>query len=373
MTDHTKAPETVTTSRRLKAIPKFIGTMALLFVAWFLLTQVAPRLTMDMSDAPENTAPVSQDILKQKEAEIAALGSRIDQLEAKLKTFEEVITTSHSGTSTADERITALQEKISQLESIAINASQQNTGELKTTLANQQQDIAAIKTDMEKLKAENSSRIAAITAYTGLQDAVNKGETFAHHLTLLEELLVTRADAKDMLAALAPYAPKGLVTRQELLTSFEKAVSAALSPDTKPDSVLSNLKTLVKVRKVGTPEGSDDEAIIARAETALHTGKVEDTIQLLRELSPQAASAFAGWVQSAGQFINAQKVLESLLVLVMQPVVTQEKPPIVSEPVPPASPAPLPKEPTIDTISEEQPAAPDVAGEEPVSETEETP
>ncbi len=379
MTEQPEPQQPITFARRVRAIVKLFCVIALLCAGWVFITQLVPRFFLPEQNKKEIISHNdSQELLAQKDAEITALTSRMEQLEAKLKTFEEVITTSQSGSGDTDQRFADLQDKITQLESANQQENTKTSGEIKSTLTSQQADISVMKAEMEKLRSENAARVAALTAFTGLQDAVIQGKSFTHHLTLLNELLATRADTKELLESLAKYADKGVVTKVALQEKFEKSVEAALSPNAKPDSVFGNLKTLVRIRKVGTPEGNDDESIIARAETSLANGNHDETMVTLRELSPPAASAFSAWVLLAQDYINVHKMLGSLGVFVMQPVAAPAPAPtaeIKSEPVA-ATPV---TEPVDELAPDEQadipqdtptPDAADADAEEPATQTE---
>lgn len=359
MTEEKPTPESIPVSRRLRAIPRFIAVMSLLFIIWFLLAQVGPRLTLPMSERQAARHAETSAPLPDTRPEMDALVERVAQLEAKLKAFEEVITTSQSSSGTADGHITALQEKIAQLEASMVAAGQQTGDDIKTGLSGQQKDIAGLRTELEQLKVTSGHRTAAITAFAHLQDAIIKGQPFAHHITLLETLLATTPQAKELLAILAPHAVKGIMTEQEMLADFEKAATAALSPDAKPGTVMGNLKTLVRIRKVGTPEGTDDEAIIARAENALKNGNVDDCLLSLRELSPPAAATFATWSQDAQHSVSVRNAMSSLQVLVMQAA-----PPAAPDVKAPPPPAPAAETAVEQPADEETPDAPSDATED---------
>lgn len=285
---------------RFALLRKFGITVLFLVAAWILLAYVLPRFVLpapgkDMLQAPRQQARIAHE-------QIQALTERVNALEATLKTAGA------SGNDASDARVEALEDRLEALETSV--AAEPRT--LQETLDSQQQELTRLARATEALQAQNGQEMAVILAFRQLQDAVLRGDGFDRPLKELQSLIHQRQDTGDTLNQLASMGDDGVSTHEELAAMFEDAVPKALSPQAKPGSVLGALSSVVRVRKVGQAEGTDDTAVIARTEAALKERRIADSVTMLGELSPQAAAAFTAWKTEAQRHVLARDLLDAL-------------------------------------------------------------
>lgn len=309
-------------------------TLGVLFIAWLLFTYVVPRLTM--SEGPHSGTASASDINNLK--------MRIAALEAEVKQLHET-----SSPDTAA-KFATLEEKMALLEQ---RRPARRVGELE-------EKVALLQNRLQTMEADTSVHMAGITAFTRMREAVRRGEAFDYELKQLASLTQGRDDIQKLLALLAPFAATGVPTQEALVDAFEQAVPRALSPGVKPDSLMANVKSLVRIRKVGSPEGKGNEAIIARAETALKEGKIKTSLQELNTLPPKTGAAFAGWKAKAVQYLESQDTLGTLEVMFTKnetPSPEPAKPEEKEAPPAPATEEPAPALEESAPLTEESPEA----------------
>lgn len=301
----------------------------LLFIAWILLGQAGSRLFMTHN--PQTAAretpvssdsvaqhPAFQDMLKEKDEQIAELRNHIDQLDARLKTFEDVLAASPkpAGPSVDNEQVARLEQKLKQ----------------------QEEALSALKAQLSEVRAGATRQLSALTVLGQLKDAIVRGEPFAAQLEQMNQLTRDKAKAQELLAQLKPDAETGAITLPKLQGQFTIALPKALAAGQQGNPLMQNLQSLILIRKVGEQPGSDDESILARAEARLKRGDVDATCKELAALSPPAATAFAPWVGNAQTFLHIRNSIEAL-----QLALIDDKPEPAPTPEPPAAAAAEPK------------------------------
>ncbi|MGE0755058.1 MAG: COG4223 family protein [Alphaproteobacteria bacterium] len=277
-------------------------TLLVLFFAWMLFAQIAPRLTLPMTEQANKPQPVRPDAPPPPHFDGGPLQIRMEALEKELQELR-----AHQVDDPQETERT-----IARLEQAVKTLQDQPVGKLEELINQQQQTIASLEEKLQRMERDTGSHLAGMTALTQMREAIVRGEPFTYEIKRLKQMTRLRPEVDDMLVPLGSLAANGVATQAQLEETFEKTVPYALSPDTQPDSLMANLKSLVSIRKTGTPVGSDDDAIIARAETALKENRVQASINILKELSPGAATAFADWKTAAQQHILSREVLDAL-------------------------------------------------------------
>ncbi len=120
-----------------------------------------------------------------------------------------------------------------------------------------------------------------------------------------------------LLARLTAGAENGLPTPATLQTRFAAAMDNALSP--KSGAWSEEMHTLVRIRKVGETQETDDEAVLARAETKLQRNDIAQAVKELDQLSPPTADGMAAWKKQATGYIDAKEALDALQVALFKP------------------------------------------------------
>lgn len=255
-------------------------TLMVLAALWFALRYVLTPLVLP-KNAPE-TAAVSSNV----EGRIQALEEKLAALESK-----------------AAPDLAPLEARVAALENAPKAAAE-------AAPAARSEEMEALRTEVEKLKTGHSNVVKTLILTGQLQDAIRSGRPFASELTALVTL---KAALKETLSPLSSASFTGVATLDQLKEQFAHAIAPALAPDNGEKSLAQNLRSLVKIRKVGEAQkGKDDEAIIARAEAKLAKGDVAGALQETESLSPRAMKDFAAWQDRAGMYLAAQAALAAL-------------------------------------------------------------
>jgi len=300
--DKADLPPVPSLAQRLK---KLVIMMSVLFALWLLFTYVLPRLVLPMQSSPAHTMaqPASSDVPADKDAQIAALTQRLSEVEAKLKTLEDVIAAApKSGSDDAtNAKIAALEAKITELSDQSADDERVTGIETKMT---------ALQSQLGEAQAKNSRQLALMAAFDELKDTLNHGNALGVSLTKLTSLSDGQPKIQETLAQLAPFKDKGVATLTELQQKFNASAKLALSHSN--SNALIDWHSLITIRKTGDQPGTDDEAVIARAEAALGRGELDKTLSELVTLSPTAAPSFAPWVADAQANVHAHETLAAL-------------------------------------------------------------
>ncbi len=232
----------------------------------------------------------------------------------------------------APEAVAALEARIAALESAqaavktlgdtvaTLSAGAQANG---STLAALQQQVDAVKATVERLRNSDTGAQALSLAAGQLRSALDTGAPLDETLALLRGLAQNDAGLANAVAALEP-AAKGVPSRAALATGFAQAAEAARKADQPQsgdwvDRSLSVVQDLVTVRPApGEVEGTDTNAVLARAEGRLQRGDLAGAVEAVKGLSGPAASALAGWRSQAEARLSAESALQSLSALAVQ-------------------------------------------------------
>jgi len=304
--------------------PLFI--FSVLFVAWIFLGKIATHFMPHRPDPTYSVAalqtPSIPEPAKEKDAQIAELQHRLDEMDARFKTLQDTPAAAGkpSDDSATQVKIAALQASLDALTQ-AHSLEAGDAAHLTEALRKQEEDIATLKTQLADTQAKSLRRLSLMAAFGTLKDAAQRGESFAEPLQQMNDLAKDDAPIQALLTQLAPYAKDGAATLPMLQSQFEAAIPQALAPDNS-NTLMHHLQSLIRIRKVGEQQtGGSDEAIIARAEAKLNRGDVKAGADELATLSPPAAAAFATWVGKAQAFLLVQNTLAGL-----QPALLQDKP-----------------------------------------------
>lgn len=256
-----------------------------------------PQPAQPEQPAPQPAAPAPAAAPGPTPEAVAALETRVAALEsaqAAVKTLGDTVATLSSG-------------------------SQANG----STLAALQQQVDAVKATVERLRNSDTGAQALSLAAGQLRSALDTGAPLDETLALLRGLAQNDSGLANAVAALEP-AAKGVPSRAALATGFVQAAEAARKAD-QPESgdwvdrSLSVVQDLVTVRPApGEVEGTDTNAVLARAEGRLQRGDLAGAVEAVKGLSGPAASALAAWRAQAEARLSAESALQSLSALAVQ-------------------------------------------------------
>lgn len=254
------------------------------------------------------------------------------------------------------DQLVALEQKL---------ADQQKTID---SLSQQLRDVAALREKIETTQTRSNDRIATITLFSQLRDAAAHGEPFKPQLDQLLELNKNDAKVNALLIQLLPAAPTGITSPEELQKQFATSLAAILGRDN-GDSFATNLKKLIRIRKIGANQpGMDDESILARAEAAVNAKEFAPALKTLEALSPEAKKLINPWIHHTQEYINTQNTLASLQLALANPAPITAPP---AAPPEPAKPVTIPQEKPAETPA--APAKADISPEKKPAEQKEEP
>lgn len=260
-------------------------TLLILTALWFAMRYVLAPVVMgkETIESPMENAP---------------LENRLQALEERVSALENA----QPATAAEAPDLSALQSRLSALE---------NTSPAEGAATSiSSEEITQLKMDLEKLKSEGNTVVRSLILIGQLQDAIRSGRPFTTELAALES---SRPDMKETLGPLAEPSLTGIASLAELQRQFAQVIYPAISAEDKDKSLMKNLRSLVKIRKVGeAQEGAGDEAILARAEAKLQQGKVAEAYGETENVSPEAASQLAPWRARAGAYLAAEAALARL-------------------------------------------------------------
>ncbi len=350
MTEQIIPPEASRESRRARPsifaqMRKFSLTLVLLAAGWFFFAQVVPRMLFTeqqrksaehnaspaITDETPDTPPTANDTPATEIASPAAEPPAETPAEAPTPAAHAEINTppapaannfSEKNTEALEARIAALEDTIHQLQaSTAHNASVS-----PETIRTMQEKLAAQEEQTQTMKQElNSEQQAAwqITAlwqaYGTLSEDARSGNSFMDALLRFSNLAPDSKDMQQALDTLLPYAENGIVTLDFLRDNFADIIPEALRPAAEPahdastsNQLSFNLSSLVRIRKVGKPQGTTPDAVIARAESALKEGDVSLAFSEINSLPDDTRSAFQAWQEHAQSYLIRDKALNTL-------------------------------------------------------------
>jgi hypothetical protein len=238
-----------------------------------------------------------------------------DRARALIERIEALPQGSLAGLATLDDRLLALDAATR-----ANAAAFEQIADVDTTIGTLGDQVAALEASLATLENRAVDPGSAFVLATGqLRDAVATGAAYRARLDATTALAPDDGAAASSLQTLVSHADTGVATNKSLGTRLPDAISAAVTAehvansDGWVDEVLANLAGLVSVRRIdGQVEGSNAEAVTARAEARFNEGDVDGALKELEGLSDEAATAMSGWIDDAKANSDVHKALEEL-------------------------------------------------------------
>lgn len=271
-----------------------------------LKTQIAAISNSENGGDAAARVKVLSDEIDQVKTEVAALKSSVaseagdaqatGELRDKVAAMETAVAALGKADNTAAD-LSPLNEKIGALDAMMKSASDAAT--------QQQSQLGALEQSVSQLSAKveaqaSQPKIALSIAASALKAAIDRGAPFSAEL---ETFAAISPDAPQ-LAALRPYAEKGVPTAADIAADTDAAANAMVAAGEPVDqnagflqNLMASAEKLVKVRPVGAVEGKGVPETVARLEAAVKQG---DYAKALAEYAtlPDAAKAagadFAG-------------------------------------------------------------------------------
>ena len=279
--------------------------------------------------SPPGTAPGTAEGTADLSRQIAVLMDRLDRLEKR----EAQV----SGTLTGAVDSAALSRAIGEAEARIRDQLTRNTAEIersRETATKLAERVAAIEKDVaakldavrkevasrgegDRRSGDNNRAAAAVGIATRLRQAIDAGGPFAADADLLKPLAAGDPVIAAIHGELTPFASTGVATRRALAVEFPEIARRVLAADVADDSwgerLLSKLKSLVSIRRVGEDtKGMTPEAILARAEAALEAGDLAKSVSEMKTLKSPALDPARDWLTRAETHLAAQQIVDRL-------------------------------------------------------------
>lgn len=188
---------------------------------------------------------------------------------------------------------------------VALQTQSEKVSEVSQSLQPVNRQIAALEDSIkglvqrERKMHEGSRRAALAIALTSLRRAVDGGSPFAKELNAVRNL----APKDLLLKELEQVKDTGVPTAAALERSFPAMIKAVLDADTakRQQSVigqlLSNARSIVRVRRTGEIAGDSTEAVIARMEMRAKSGNLSAAVEEAGGLKGEALKEAEPWLQ----------------------------------------------------------------------------
>ena len=263
--------------------------------------------------------------LEELQAERTRLQAKLDATLNRIKTLESSINMVKSmiaamdtskGPEAAEATLKRLAERLTRLEAEGGSIATENQKRLGV-LAEQ---VAAIETKVPAAaNADQGGKARAFLLAVGqLRTAVRAARPFSSELGVLKTLDVQDAALSTAMEGLSQQADKGVPNLTQLREAFASLAVTIVQAEKLPkgeglmDRTLTRLARSLKWRKTDNFEGSDVEAVVARAERALKQSDLSQAVEELDALPPTSASQAAPWLKNARGLLSVNKVLNRL-------------------------------------------------------------
>ncbi len=273
------------------------------------------------------------------QAQLADATARIEALEELLEAIREAEPASAGG---VDDTTSALADRIRRLETQAALLSQIDKHD--DLLADQEQQITALTTRIadlgdvsreneriEKLEARMQSleeiavtsqeaavEAASVTAAVGeLREALSGSGPYAAELARVERLGLSGEGLSGALAAIKPYAEKGVPTVADLYRRYPDVASSIVQADNRVEGedwsarAVNSLMSLVTVRHTGDG-GSTVDRHLTDAEAAMDAGDLASAKAALERIDGPMTELAKAWIADAEARIAANRALTRL-------------------------------------------------------------
>jgi hypothetical protein len=271
--------------------------------------------------APENLAPRLDELaagLNEARTQLQALQAAgtpspeaAAALEERFKALETAVASAQQGGQSVD--LAPVNQRLDALDAAVAEAKQAASG----AAAPLEQRIASLEAKIQDLggkvaeQAEQPSAALAIAA-SALKATIDRGDPFMTEL----ETYASIAPQSSEIDALRDLAAAGVPSRTAIDDAFPAAanamIAAAKAEDPNAgflDRLMSSAQSLVQVRPVGTVEGEDAPAIVARMEVALKKGDYAGAVAEYDKLAEPAKAAGADFIAK----VKARQAADGLI------------------------------------------------------------
>ena len=197
------------------------------------------------------------------------------------------------GSDSAEATLKKLSERLTLLEA----SKGSMASETRKRLGLLTQKMATMETKVPSAgTADNSAKVRAfLLAVVQLRTAAHAGRSFSGELEILKNLKLNDTDLSEAITGLSEAAKKGCIALSQLRQEFTVLAGAIVQAENLPkgnglmDRTLARLAQTLKWRRTDDFNGTDVEAIVARAERALGRSDLADAVAELKTLTAAPA------------------------------------------------------------------------------------
>ena len=287
-----------------------------------LKSEIADLREASGSGAPTAKVDGLSSTLDQVKADVASLKSAVEQggagdnaglaaLGDKVKQIETAVAALGQAGGPVD--LAPLNEKLSSLDALVKSAGEAAKAQ-EGRLAALEQSVTQLSGRVESQASQ--PKIAMAIAASALKSALDRGAPFAAEL---ETFAAISPDAPQI-AALRPYAEKGVPTRTEIAGEADAAANAMVAAATPVDenagffqNLLSSAESLVKVRPIGAVEGAGAPETVARMEVAVNQGDYAKALSEYATLPDAVKAAGADFAGKLKARIEVETQVDALI------------------------------------------------------------
>lgn len=188
---------------------------------------------------------------------------------------------------------------------------------LSTRVSRMENALQSLSEEIGQLRAANregaGERIARSVAINALRAAYERGEPFAAMLGSVEAL-TGPLEAADMLRQ---QADSGVATVEDLREQFSRMADDIIrqgqpQADGVVSQLLSNARSLVRVRPAGPVEGDDIVAVVSRIEDSLARDDLGGALAEWQDLPEPARRISGDWAQAVEQRLAADRAMADI-------------------------------------------------------------
>lgn len=267
--------------------------------------------------------------------EIKELRGELDEVLARLEKVEQGIA-SLAAAPAGGERMPAqgvpaeLEQRLAKLETEAERLQQLDAR--LAALDRVESQISELEKIAGARSAASGKAAAAALALERLGDAVKGSGPFATELDAVKTLIGEDPVASEAIAALEPYATKGVPTAATLYRRFPEVADAVAGAESRMQGegwvqrTVNRLRSLVTIRRTGEAAvgAGGTDAALALAEKSLAAGDLRGAVAALESLKGNAADAAKGWLRDAKARLRIEQAFARLQLRIISLLAAKE-------------------------------------------------
>jgi hypothetical protein len=287
-----------------------------------LKTQIAAISNSENGGDAAARVKMLSDALDQVKADVAALKASVAQagepqavgeLRDKMAALETALARLDKAGDPASVDLGPLNEKLAALDAL-VKSSSDAASEQQGRLGALEQSLSQLSAKVEAQASQ--PKIALSIAASALKAALDRGAPFAAEL----ETFAAIAPDAPQLAALRPYAEKGVATRADIASGTDAAATAMVAAGKPVDqnagflqNLMASAESLVKVRPIGAVEGAGVPETVARLEAAVNQGDYAKALAEYDTLPETAKAAGADLAEKLRARLQVEAEIDALI------------------------------------------------------------